>query len=227
MHSSCCGVANAVYPVADSCADGVHRVQLFDGPDDSRRAESVKALAIIFVSATRRVGSANARAICVSVALSRPGIPFESIVDVRMAPHGKCTGASEEVSRQEKRSPRFVLPHVHALVGTRYFERSRIPPEHHVSKRDGVGAAGQRCQRGECSLEQRAMCFDDSVNNRNTSPPEKREGQRDADECRRRSPKITEEPVHHSIMSGALKSDTTALALTRQPAAGRPIVSAH
>ena len=51
-----------------------------------------------------------------------------------MASHGERARAGEKVGGQEKRSPRFVLPHVHALVRARRLERSRVPPEHHVSQ---------------------------------------------------------------------------------------------
>ena len=120
-----------------------------------------------------------------------------------MASPGQLVCAGKKVGRQEKRSPGFVLPHVHALVRARHLQRSRIPPEHHVSKRQGVRAASERCQRGERSIEQWAVRFDDSVNNRHVSTPEKRDGQRDADERRRASPEITQQPFHCSIMRRA------------------------
>ena len=59
---------------------------------------------------------------------SLPRLLLESIVEVGMAAHGERTRTGEKVGWQEKRSQRFVLPHVHALMCARYLERSRVSP---------------------------------------------------------------------------------------------------
>jgi hypothetical protein len=112
----------------------------------------------------------------------------------------ECANAGEKVCGYEERSPGFVLPDVHALVGAGHLERTCVPAEHHVSQRHRIGASRQRGKRGERSFEQWTVCLDDAVNNRNTSTPGKGERQRNAQECCRPSPEITEKPVHYSIM---------------------------
>ena len=44
------------------------------------------------------------------------------------------------------------------------------------------------------------MCFDDSVNNRHMTAPQRCDRQHNADESRRRSPEVTEKTSHLSIM---------------------------
>jgi hypothetical protein len=130
-----------------------------------------------------------------------PRLSFESIVKIWMAAAGQCVRASKKVGGQEERSPRFVLPHVHALVRARQFQGVGVPAKDHVSQRHGVGASSQRSERSEGSLEQRAVRFDNAVHNCHLSTSKQGQCDREADDRRRAGPEIAENAIHQLIIS--------------------------
>ena len=126
-------------------------------------------------------------------------LSLEPIVEIGVASPPKCTESGDQIGGQEQRSPEFVLPHVNALVRSRHLQRSRVPPDHDMSQRDGVGAAGQRSQARQRPTKQRAVHFDDAVNPRGMSTVKKRECQHETEQCCRGGPDIPKKTVHRSI----------------------------
>ena len=134
------------------------------------------------------------------VALCLPRLSLESIVEIRVAAHGERARARDEVGRQEERSPRFVLPYVDALVRSRHLQRSRVSPEHYVSQRHGVGASRQWRQCRKRSLEQRAVYFDNPVNQPDAPAAHQCKRHNEADQRCRAGPEVAEKPRHESII---------------------------
>lgn len=118
-----------------------------------------------------------------------------------MATARQCAEAGEEIGRHEQRSPQFVLPHVRALVRARRLQRPGVPPDHDMSQRDGVGTASQRSQLCKRPTKQRAVRFNNAVDQRGLSPPEQCECEYEAEQCCRASPEISQKPDHGSIVT--------------------------
>jgi hypothetical protein len=123
-------------------------------------------------------------------------LSFEAIVEIRMATPGQRPETGDKIGRHEKRSPQFVLSHMNALVLACGLKRESVSPDYHMSQRDGVSAARQQSQLRERSTQKRAVRFDDTVDQRSTSAAEQCECQREAEQCRRASPEISQNPDH-------------------------------
>lgn len=124
------------------------------------------------------------------------GFAFETIVEVRMAPSRQCAETGDEVRRSEEWPPDLVLPDVNALVLARCLQRPGAPPDDDMSKREGVSTVGQRGQSCQRSTKQRAVRFENAVDNRCVSPPEQCAYQRQTDQCCRASPEISQKTDH-------------------------------
>ena len=92
---------------------------------------------------------------------------------------------------------------MNAFVRACDLERSFVSSEYHMPERHCFRTSRQRGECCKSSLEQRAVCFDYSVNNRDMSTPDKGKRQHKADERGRPSPQVSEKPVHPSIISRA------------------------
>jgi len=89
---------------------------------------------------------------------------------------------------------------VHALVGACGFQRMRVPSDHHMPKRHRIGAECERRERRESSPQERAVRFDDAVNDCNMAAAQRRNRQCEADQGRWTCPGVAEQSGHSPIM---------------------------
>ena len=109
-------------------------------------------------------------------------------------------GAREEVGGYEKRTPSLVLPHMNALVGARPFQCPCVPANDDMAEGHRLRAMTPGRQRSKRPPKERAVCFEHAVDNRDVATTQRRDGQYQADERRRPSPDIPEDPAHEPIM---------------------------